>query len=180
MKKEKLPKEKPTTFGQRLGVSLACLLFAAGFGAGGLVGIGALAHHVHGWYTTRSWQPIMVEVTKAELHSSRGRKSTTYRVAAQYRYEVGGKTYTGKRVGYGDEAADNIGEWHEDRFAELDDARKSGQPLLAWHDPKNPAEAVLDRNLRWGMVLFLLPFAVLFSAVGLGALWGLVGIWRVK
>lgn len=180
MKKKKTPAEKPTTFGQRIGVSLACLLFAAGFGAGGAVGIGGLAHHAFGWVTTRSWQPIMVEVVKAELHSSPSRKSTTYRVTAEYRYDVDGKEYIGKRVGYGDEASDNIGSWHEDHFAELDGARKSGERVLAWVDPKNPANAVIDRSLRWGMMLFLVPFAVLFSAVSLGALWGLVGIWRVK
>lgn len=174
------PAEKPTTFGQRLGVSLACLLFAAGFGAGGAVGIGGLAHHAHGWYTTRSWQPIMAEVTKAELHTSHGRKSSTYRVEAQYRYSVDGNEYTGTRVGYGDEMSDNIGDWHEEHFAALDHARKSGQPVLAWFDPKNPADAVIDRSVRWGMMLFFVPFAVLFSTVSLGALWGLVGIWRVK
>ncbi len=178
--KKKPTAGKPTTLGQRLGVSLACLLFAAGFGAGGAIGIGGLLLHTHGWITTRSWQPIMAEVTKAELHTSPGRKSTTYRVEAQYRYEVDGKEYTGKRIGYGDEMSDNIGDWHQERFAELNGARQSGQRVLAWFDPKNPADAVIDRDLRWGMMLFFVPFAVLFSAVSIGALWGLVGIWRVK
>lgn len=177
---KQLPAKPPLTLTAKIGASAACLLFAIGFGAGGVVGIAGLTHHAAGWMTARSWQPIMAEVVRADLHTSRGRKSTTYRVEAQYRYNVEGIDYSATRIGYGDQMSDNIGSWHEDRYAELDGARRRGQRVLAWFNPNNPSESVIDRDPRWGMMLFLLPFASIFSAVSIGALFALVAIWRSK
>ena len=41
-----------------------------------------------------------------------------------------------------------------------------------------PAAAMIDRRLRWGILLLLLPFATLFPLVSAGALWLLVKTWR--
>jgi hypothetical protein len=65
--------------------------------------------------------------------------------------------------------ADNIGDWHQRWHARLSDARANEQPVAAWVDPRRPSQAVLERRVRWGLALFRVPFAVLFTAVGVGA-----------
>ncbi len=161
----------------RIAGSIFCLLFIIAFGAGGAVGIAGIGAHAGGWLQTRAWQPVMASVQGAQLSESRGRKSTTYRVSAAYTYSVEGKEHRGTRVGYTD-TGDNIGSWQEDRYAELDDARRGGRRILAWVDPQQPGNAIIDRELRWGLVLFMLPFATVFPAVSLGELWILIQTWR--
>ena len=51
-------------------------------------------------------------------------------------------------------------------------------PVTLWVNPQQPDEAVYDRSIRWMKVVFLIPFAVLFPAVGLGAWWVIWRIWR--
>lgn len=43
-------------------------------------------------------------------------------------------------------------------------------------NPSDPTQAVLDRELRWKMVVFLIPFATLFPLVGLGAFYA---FWKI-
>ncbi|MBL8523520.1 MAG: DUF3592 domain-containing protein, partial [Betaproteobacteria bacterium] len=161
----------------KLASSLFCLMFALPFGAGGAVGIWGLWSYGGGWIKTRSWQPVMVEVQSASLNESRSRKSTSYRTEAVYRYDVEGKSYQGTRVGYTN-TSDNVGSWQEDIHHELKSAQQSGRRVLAWYNPRDPQESMVDRSLRWGMLLFMVPFATIFSGVSLGALWILIQIWR--
>ncbi|QJW83574.1 DUF3592 domain-containing protein [Ramlibacter terrae] len=44
-------------------------------------------------------------------------------------------------------------------------------PVTVWVDPQRPHRAVLDRDIRWGMVIFHIPFALLFTAIGGAALY---------
>lgn len=179
--KNKPPAEPPIGIGRKLWTTFTSLLFAIGFAVFGSTFFGGVARHAGGSFTARTWQPVMVEVVQAQLQTSRGRRgSTFFRVEAEYRYEVDGKKYTGKRVGFGDELADNMGTWHQERFAELDRARKSGQPVPAWFNPKNPAESAIDRDMLWAVLSFMALFGAGFSAMSLGALWGLAAIWRTK
>lgn len=161
----------------KLASSVFCLLFAIPFGLGGGFAIYSMTVHLGGWIETRSWQPVMAEVLEVRLNESRSRKSTTYRVEARYRYDANGVSYTGSRVGY-TTMGDNVGSWQEDIYRELDDARGSGRKVLAWADPDQPAAAMIDRRLRWGILLLLLPFATLFPLVSAGALWLLLKTWR--
>lgn len=161
----------------KLASSLFCLMFAVPFGAGGAMGIYGLWAYGGGWIKTRSWQPVMVEVQSARLNESRSRKSTSYRAEAVYRYEVEGKSYEGTRVGYTN-TSDNVGSWQEDIHHELKSAQQSGRRVLAWYNPRDPGESIIDRSLRWGMLLFMVPFATIFSGVSLGAFWILIQIWR--
>src|SRR5207244_4256705 len=51
---------------------------------------------------------------------------------------------------------------------------KERKPIMVHVNPDNPAESVLDRDIRWALVLLFVPFALGFGGVGVGALWFLV------
>lgn len=154
----------------RFGALAFCLLFALGFGAGGIFGgVLPLAEIVRTAWASRSWQPLPATVLEVELET--GGKGTAA-VHARYRYVVDGKPYESGRIGTGRGGMDNIGTWQHDWFRQLKAARDAGRPVTAWVDPARPWRAVLDRSVRWSMVAFHMPFALVFTGVGLAALWG--------
>lgn len=100
-----------------------------------------------------------------------------YTVQARYRYEWAGRPHESTRVGLpGSAGSDNIDAWHHDWDARLRAARDGGPPVTAWVDPQHPERAVLDPKLRWRKLLFMLPFAVLFPLVALGAVYA---AWKI-
>jgi hypothetical protein len=69
--------------------------------------------------------------------------------------------------------ADNFGNFHERLYAR----RKRVQQVRESHvvvyiDPANPADATLNRDLRWGVLVFETALARVFGAVGFGLLYG--------
>lgn len=158
-------------WGSRLAVMLFSLPFMLGFGAGGLFGgVLPLLDTARMAWTVRDWQPVSAQVLETRLDTHRGSKgSITYAVFARYAYRVNGRDHEATRVGLSQWGSDNIGDWHERWHRLLEQARASEQPVGAWYDPQQPGRAVLDRRVRWGMVAFQLPFALLFTAVGIGA-----------
>lgn len=144
------------------------VLFGMPFAA---VGLGLLLLSVlptlYDWTTMQGWQPVQATLVSAETVASRGSKSTTYSVKAEYRYRVAGQEYTGRRVAIGS-GSDNVGEFQQELGARLEAAQRSGTPVEAWVNPGDPTEAVLDRSLRPGMLAFKLVFALVFGGAGLG------------
>ncbi|MBC7982898.1 MAG: DUF3592 domain-containing protein [Candidatus Obscuribacterales bacterium] len=160
----------------KIAAAIFALLFAVGFGAGGAFGILSLAGHLNGWWQARSWQPVAAIVLKTELQESHG-DSTTYQVTVHYRYRVNERTYDGTRVGFS-RGSDNIGTWQREHYQRLEAAKRAGQSIRVWVDPAQPEHSVIDREIRWGAVVFSIPFATLFPAVSLGALWVLFNVLR--
>ncbi len=128
------------------------------------------------WSLMQGWQPVPATLASAETVASRGSKSTTYSVKTEYHYRVAGQEYTGHRVAIGS-GSDNVGEFQKELGARLEEAQRSGTPVQAWVNPDNPAEAVLDRSLRPGMLAFTLVFALVFGGAGLGIM---AFAWRIQ
>lgn len=171
------PKDAPPGWGSRIATMAFSGLFMVAFGAGGVVG-GILPISLTLWRAVEvaGWQPVPAQVLEAALDESRGSKGgSTYAVRARYAYRVNGQDHEGRRVGLVEWGSDNVGRWQHDWYARLQDARQREQSVLAWVDPARPARSILDRNVRWGLMAFHLPFAVLFTAVGVGAA---VVFWR--
>ena len=145
-------------------------LFALPFAA---VGVGMLLLSVlptlYDWSRMQFWQPVNATLLAASLNSSRSSKSTSYHVTARYRYEVAGRAYEGERVAISG-GGDNVGDFQEALGERLEQALRAGQPVPVWVNPSHPADAVIDRSLRPGLLAFKMVFVVLFGGVGVGLL----------
>ena len=158
----------------RIGTLLFSAVFAAGFGAGGFfVGLLPLYQTLSAAWEVRSWQSVPAQVLETQLDRRRDSEgSETYAVRVRYRYQVGAQTYESQRVGLDAQGhSDNVGDWHAQWHRRLQTAQSSGQALTAWVNPREPSQALLDPHIRWPMLLFRLPFALVFTAVGLAAAW---------
>jgi hypothetical protein len=109
------------------------------------------------WQEMRTWQP-----NQARLKDVQGFETFT---EAIYEYEVSGHTYTGTRVGVG-LIKDNIGSYHADMFVKLSEFQKFDRPVTIWHDPENPQNSVIDREMRWGLFALMTAFCSIFILVG--------------
>lgn len=145
-------------------------LFALPFAA---VGVGMLLLSVlptlYDWSRMQFWQPVNATLLAASLNSSRSSKSTSYHVTARYRYTVAGREYEGDRVAISG-GGDNVGDFQETLGERLEQALRDGQPVQVWVNPSQPADAVIDRSLRAGLLAFKMVFVVLFGGVGVGLL----------
>lgn len=163
-----------STAGQKRNGSWLLGLFALPFAA---VGVGMLLLGVlptlYDWSRMQFWQPAQATLVSAQLNTSRSSKSTTYHVTARYRYQVAGRAYEGNRVAISG-GGDNVGDFQEALGERLEHALQNGQPVPIWVSPSNPAEAVIDRNLRPGLLAFQMVFVVVFGGVGMGMLVHLV------
>ena len=89
-----------------------------------------------------------------------------------YRYTLDGKTYEGSRLGTLHISGTGDVDDFEDRVSDmLFEGRAQKKPITVFVNPDEPSEAMVDREIRWGLALLLGPFALLFSWIGLGALW---------
>ena len=72
--------------------------------------------------------------------------------------------------------ADNVGDWQERWFQTLHQAQQQGRLITVWVNPAQPSQALVDPSIRWRFQIFRLPFALVFTGVGLAAGWML---WRL-
>jgi hypothetical protein len=164
--------------GNKAVLTLFALLFGVAFTLGGILG-GILPLYQQGknWWAARSYVPLAAQVEAVDLAERRGSKgSTSYLVKASFSYEYQGRHYTAQRATFSDNA-DNIGDFHQRVHQQLLDAQQLQLPVQLWVDPMRPEDSVYDRTIRWQMLLFHLPFAFLFTGVGLGAWYALYYLW---
>lgn len=156
----------------KIALILIGLLFGVPFFLGGvIVGAWPMAETLYNWKQTRSWQKVPATVLEVELDRHSRKKATTYQVTVRYRYEFGAGVHESEKIGLGDDDADNVGSWHQDWHRALKRKMRTREPIAVWVNPGDPSQAVIDRDIRWPKLLFMLPFAILFPAVGIGALW---------
>ncbi|MDN3637817.1 DUF3592 domain-containing protein [Simiduia curdlanivorans] len=147
---------------------LFLILFALPFAG---VGVGFLFFSIipslYEWQQMHQWQPVDAQLLSAKLQTNHGDDSTTYQALASYRYYFRGTAYESDRVGIMS-GSDNIGSWQEDKAYELKRALAKGGSISVYVDPDKPDQAVVYRELRWGMLGFKLIFVVVFGGVGVG------------
>jgi hypothetical protein len=147
------------------------MLFALPFAAVGVGAFGWALWTVAEWRAAGNWVPVPAQLLEVELEEHDGDDSTTYETIATYRYQYGGREYTSNRVAI-DSGADNIGDFQRQLYATLRYEHERGVAVDAFVDPDDPARAVLNRELRWGMLTLKGVFALVFGAVGFGLLFG--------
>ncbi len=153
----------------KIGVLLFSAVFMLGFGAGGyFAGIVPLWDALNTKWRAPSL--LAVQATVADVRLVRGGKGSNS-VRARYTYFWQGVRYASEQISLqqGLQSSDNLSDWHERWFQTLKQAQSSQSTVTAWIDPNNPSDAVLDKEVRYAKVWFAIPFATLFTGVGLVA-----------
>ncbi len=152
--------------GQRAGAGYRAGIFGAVFAAAGLgLLFFAVIPTLVEALAMRSWQPVSAEVSEAHLHQRHTDDGITYRVTGRYHYTWQGLEYSSTRIGISG-GSDNIGDWHQRYYGMLSEARDGGFVISVWVDPQSPHQAIVDREIRWGLLAFYIVFAVIFGGVG--------------
>jgi hypothetical protein len=149
---------------------LSLLMALALAGLGVHFGVLPLARTLSAAWAVRQWVAVPAQVVSVSLDDHWDGEVTTYRVLTRYRYTLQGQTHEATRVGLDASAArDNLGDWHRQWHNRLAQAQAQGQTVTAWVNPRQPDQALLDPNLRWPLLWFRLPWAVLFLALAWAA-----------
>lgn len=160
------------SLGKRLVLLLFSAVFAVAFGLGGYAaGLKPLVQTLRLALDARSWQPVQAEVLSAELKTHTSSDGPSYEALVRYRYEVGGRSYQSTQLGLDPAGySDNIAaDWSRDWARRLQAAKERGQRITVLVDPHDPARALIDPSIRWQLQLFRLPFALVFTGVGVVA-----------
>jgi len=143
------------------------VVFGFPFFAVGIYFFFTTAHAVYDVIRMASWPQTQGTLTSANLRSSTSDNTTTYQAVAQYRYRVDGVEYTGSRVAIHG-GGDNIGEFQQRWGSQLERMYLNQEPVPVYYQPGDPADAVLNREMRWEMIGFKLVFIIAFGGAGLG------------
>lgn len=138
-----------------------------------LVGLGVglfFAKSAFEVYAARDWAPVDARLLGVDLQSNRDSDGdTTWRVTAEYEYLWRGERLFSDRVDL-HPGADNLGDYHQVMHERLQRALRAGEPVTAWVDPDDPSRAVLNREMRWGLLGFGMIFPLVFGGAGLGVM----------
>jgi hypothetical protein len=146
-------------------------LFAVPFAAAG-IGIFwfMVASPLVDWARMQTWNQVPAVVESATLQSHHPSKGgTTHSVSVRYRYVVEGVAYTGQRATI-HERADNIGRFQEELGRRLRGLQHTGEAVPVWVNPRNPAESIVDRSLRPGLIALALVLSSVSAWFGLAML----------
>jgi hypothetical protein len=122
---------------------LAIILLAGGLLAAWRLAFGPL---VDVW-RSRDWQPVSARVETVQLVGGmEGRQ-----LEVRYRYRFQGREYYSERYGLYRWRADSSP--LEAAYAELTRA----ESVEAWVNPRDPGEAVLNRDISWPVMLMAIP-----------------------
>ena len=141
------------------------IFFAFGFG---FFTFSALPNIYDGW-KMQSWLATQATLTAGDLKSSYSDDTRTYQAVGKYNYSVNGQVYYNDRVSLSD-GYDNVGKFQQHLGSKLIRHYKSNRPITIWYNPNNPAESIVDRDIRWALVGFKFIFLLLFGGVGLAIL----------
>ena len=142
-------------------------LFALPFAAVGVWMGYSIGGSVTDAWEMRSWSPVQAELSNSGYRTSHGDDSTTYEAYATYHYVIDGQRYSSDRVGLSS-GADNIGDYQTDMGSLLSQRQARGETITVYVNPSDPTDAIIDRDLRWGLVGFKAIFLLVFGGVGFG------------
>jgi len=131
-------------------IRLVPLIGGLGLGAFGLLAAYMLGAAIWSWWIAFDYIPVQAQVRHVQHYSVPSKHGRMERSAFTYLYQVSGDQIEG--------TADIPG-------AAID----AGQVIPVWFDPEQPQKAVLTRQFEW-LSLYLLPFATVFTTIGMAAL----------
>jgi hypothetical protein len=118
------------------------------------------------WWSARGWEEVPCWIENAEMKASRGSKGgTTHKTEARYRYQYAGRTYHSEEVSLTG-GSDNIGDFQQKAHAQIRAFEGKDRPFRCYVNPAKPEQAVLYRDLRWGLMLLMSIFPMIFPLAG--------------
>ena len=118
------------------------------------------------WWSARGWEEVPCWIENAEMKTSRGSKGrSTHKTEARYRYQFAGRTYHSEEVSLTG-GSDNIGDFQQKAHAQIRAFEGKDRPFRCYVNPAKPEQAVLFRDLRWGLMLMMSIFPTVFPLAG--------------
>lgn len=149
-------------------VSIGMILFGLIFVAVGVaVVVGLMLPMLRDGWHAQTWPQVQATLLATDLEQHYSDNSYTYEVTARYRYRYDGQDYEGTRVGL-TVGSDNIGDWHQRIHRRLQRALSNSDSITVYVNPDDPADAVINRDIRWGYLGLLSLFPLVFGGVGAG------------
>ncbi len=144
------------------------MLFGLPFIIAGLaVGLFLYFPAMSSWWSARGWEEVPCWIETANLKASSGSKGgTTHKAEAGYRYEYAGRTYHSDQVSLSG-GSDNLGDFQQKAHRQLQALAGKARPFRCYVNPARPEQAVLFRELRWGLMLLMSVFPMVFPLAGI-------------
>lgn len=162
---------------QRIVSLLGALFWALVFGGIGVAACWVIATTIRDAHDAQDWVKVRAEVASTNMALADVKPSVPGKAAGIYRYKIGEKEYTGSRLSSMTiPGEDPFSDWQDAMQAFLQSASDEKRTITVNVNPDNPTIAMVDRDLRWGMLGFLAPFALVFTLIGLGCAYAFVCI----
>ncbi len=107
--------------------------------------------------TMQNWQQTQAELIEVKIFKNR--------TTAKYNYNMYGESVTEDRV-YVANFNDNIGDYHQTLSRRLNLIKNQSQQITIWVSPDNYNQAVIDRDMRWGLFSLTASFCMGFILIG--------------
>jgi hypothetical protein len=121
---------------------------------------------ISGWWSSLGWEEVPCWIEKAELKVSHsGKGGPSHLTEASYRYKYRGRTYHSEAVNFFG-GSDNIGDFQQKAYAQIRAFEGKDRPFRCYVNPAWPEQAVLFRDLRWGLLLMMSVFPMVFPLAG--------------
>jgi hypothetical protein len=107
---------------------------------------------------TRAWVPSTCEILSSRVYTSTGGQQPSFRVDVKYRWSHGADTLTGTRYDLNGWTSSNA----EEDCAEIVHSLPPGARVTCFVNPRDPREAVIDRDVDGLQVLaWIIAWAML-------------------
>jgi hypothetical protein len=116
-----------------------------------------LARHVD----AQRWQPVVAEVVA--LGADTDRRHRTQRSTGELRYAVNGQTHTTTQLSFAWARDRALDDW----WAQIAEGLAApGERVTVWVNPRDPADAVFERGIRWPELGLMLALGALCTWAG--------------
>ena len=140
---------------------LWALIYLVGLGGLGLYLAWAVAATIYDGTRAKSWVQVPAQVVHVEF------------ARATYRYEWQGRKLVGDRAGASVfRFASELDDWDLRMEAMITEAQEKEKPIMVFVNPSNPAESMINNEIRWATLVMFGFFSTALCAGGMfGGYW---------
>lgn len=143
---------------ERLGAAVAALVFLFAFGGIGFGAFYVIGATIRDGMRAQDWVRTRAQIQQVDQGS------------ITYNYEWQGKRYFGDRAGaFVLGGSSDVDDWDERMERAIVLAQQEEKPFTVLVNPENPAESMVNNEIRWKLLLIALPFGIGFGGAGLAA-----------